>query len=138
MAYISKMDNSVNVNDVSRIAVGTVFKGEISTPGDIRIDGSFEGKLICKGRVVVGDKAVFKGDVICSNIEFCGHMKGNFYVKETLTLKSGCVVDGDLHVRRLQVELDSKFNGNCHMLEEGEFDKLTGSAAAAKPADEKK
>ena len=133
------MDNSVNVNDVSRISAGTVFKGEISSPNDIRVDGIFEGRIYSKGRVVVGEKASVKGDIICMNVDFCGTMKGNFYVKETLSLKSGCTVDGDLHVKRLQVELDAKFNGNCRMISEAEFDKmaaqLTGAPApAAGPA----
>ncbi|MBR1569646.1 MAG: polymer-forming cytoskeletal protein [Bacteroidales bacterium] len=127
----TKMDNSVSVNDVSRISAGTLFKGEIQSPGDIRIDGSFDGKLVSRGRVVVGEKASLTGDVICQNMDFCGSMKGNFYVKDTLTLKSGCTVDGDLHIKRLQVELGARFNGNCKMIEDAEFEKLTGSHPGA-------
>jgi len=129
------MDNSVNVNEVSRIAAGTVFKGELSSPGDIRIDGEFEGKIFSKGRVVVGDKAKVKGDIVCVNVDFCGTMAGNFFVKETLSLKSGCKVDGDLNVKRLQVELDAKFNGSCRMIDDAQFDKLSTQlgAAPAKP-----
>ena len=35
------MDNNVNMNEVSRISAGTVFKGEITSSNDIRIDGEF-------------------------------------------------------------------------------------------------
>lgn len=122
------MEPTVNVNEVSRISAGTLVKGEIQAPGDVRIDGSFDGKLISKGRVVVGEKATLTGDVICQNMDFCGTMKGNFFVKDTLNLKAGCSVEGDLHIKRLQVELGARFNGNCHMLEEAEFEKLTGTA----------
>ena len=118
------MEQTVNVNAVSRISAGTVIKGEITSPNDIRIDGRFDGQVCSKGRVVVGEKAVVKGDIICQNVDFWGSMKGNFYVKDTLALKAGCSVDGDLHVKRLCVELDAKFNGNCKMIAEGEFDKL--------------
>ena len=103
------MEPTVNVNEVSRISTGTVVKGEISSSNDIRIDGTFEGKIQSKGRVVVGEKALIKGD---------------FYVKDTLSLKGGCVVDGDLHIKRLQVELDAKFNGNCKMIGEADFEKI--------------
>ncbi len=120
----TKMESNVNVNEVSRISAGTVVKGEISSPGDIRIDGSFDGKIYSKGRVVVGEKAVVKGDIICQNVDFWGSMTGNFYVKDTLSLKAGCKVDGDLHVRRLQVELDARFNGGCKMITEQEYDKI--------------
>ncbi len=118
------MEQTVNVNEVSRISAGTVIKGEITSPNDIRIDGRFDGQVCSKGRVVVGEKAIVKGDIICQNVDFCGTMKGNFYVKDTLSLKGGCSVDGDLHVKRLCVELDAKFNGNCRMIAESEFDKL--------------
>lgn len=127
----NKMENTLNVNEVSRISAGTVFKGEITSPCDIRIDGVFEGTVCSKGRVMVGDKASVKGDIICQNVEFCGTMAGNFYVKETLTLKSGCKVDGDLHVKRLQVELDAQFNGSCRMISEADFDKLAAQLTGA-------
>ena len=125
------MDNSINVNDVSRISAGTTVKGEIISPGDLRIDGNFEGTIRSKGRVVVGEKAVVKGDIICLNVDFCGSMTGNFFVKETLTLKSDCRVDGDLHTKRLQVELGARFNGNCKMIDDAEFEKVSGMKSNA-------
>ena len=45
-------------------------------------------------------------------------------MKDTLSLKDTSTVDGDINVRRFQVELDAKFNGNCHMITEDEFDKI--------------
>lgn len=119
------LEPTINVNEVSRISTGTVIKGEISSPTDIRIDGSFEGKIFSKGRVVVGEKALINGDVLCDNLDFWGRMNGGIYVKDTLTLKSGCVINGNLHVKRLVVELGARFDGNCKMLSDGEFDKLS-------------
>jgi cytoskeletal protein CcmA (bactofilin family) len=110
--------------EISRISAGTIFKGEISTPNDIRIDGTFDGQVYAKGRVTTGSKAIINGNVVGQNVEFSGTMKGNFYVKDTLSLKAGCEVNGDLHIKRLQVELDAKFNGNCRMISEAEFDKI--------------
>ena len=128
---MTKMDNNVNLNEVSRISAGTVFKGELSSPTDMRIDGTFEGRIVSKGRVVVGDKAIINGDVVCQNADFSGSMNGNFFVKDTLCLKGGCTVNGDLHIKRLQVELDARFNGHCSMIEEADFDRITGTAAEA-------
>jgi cytoskeletal protein CcmA (bactofilin family) len=124
-------------NSVSRISAGTVIKGEIISPNDIRIDCVFEGTLKVKGKVVVGNTATIKGDIICDNCDICGKLDGNVYVKDTLGLKDGCVVNGNLHIRRISVELGSTFNGNCRMMNEGEFDKLSGNekqpAVAAAP-----
>lgn len=126
------MDSTVNVNEVSRVSTGTIIKGEISSPNDIRIDGTFEGKIFSKGKVVVGEKAVITGDIICTNVDFWGKMHGNFYVKDTLSLKETCTVEGDLHIRRLQVELDAKFNGTCKMISEAEFDRLADTMVSTK------
>jgi len=119
----------VNVNEVSRISTGTVIKGEINSPNDIRIDGVFEGKIFSKGRVVVGEKAEIKGDIVCDNVDFWGKMTGSLFVRDTLTLKDTCSVNGDLHVQRLVVELGAHFDGTCKMLKEGEFEHISKPAA---------
>lgn len=124
---MAKVEPTVNVNSISRISSGTVIKGEIMSPYDIRIDGTFEGKVQTKGRVVVGETADVKGEVICENVDLWGRIEGNVYVKNTLALKDGCVVDGNLNVRRLSVELGSQFNGSCRMITEAEFDKIAGT-----------
>ena len=134
---MAKTEPVVNVNSISRISAGTVIKGEILSPTDIRIDGTFEGRVQSKGRVVVGESAVIKGDIVCENVDLWGKVEGNLFVKDTLSLKEGCVVDGNLHIRRLAVELGATFNGNCKTIIEAEFNKLAGvdaSAAQAKPA----
>ena len=130
---MAKTEPVVNVNSISRISAGTVIKGEILSPTDIRIDGTFEGRVQSKGRVVVGESATIKGDIVCENIDLWGKVEGNLFVKDTLSLKEGCVVDGNLHIRRLAVELGATFNGNCKTITEAEFNKLAGVDAAAQP-----
>ena len=129
---MAKLETALNVNSISRISAGTVIKGEILSPGDIRIDGTFDGKLHSKGRVVIGETAVIKGDIFCDNIDLWGKVDGNLYVKDTLALKDGSNITGNLHIRRLHVELGATFNGSCKTITESEFDKLTGTAAPAK------
>ena len=128
---MAKTEPVVNVNSISRISAGTVIKGEIISPTDIRIDGTFEGRVQSKGRVVVGESATIKGDIVCENVDLWGKVEGNLFVKDTLSLKEGCVVDGNLHIRRLAVELGATFNGNCKTITEAEFNKLAGVEAPA-------
>ncbi len=130
MGANNSLNNSSEINDVSRISAGTVIKGDITSPNDIRIDGTFEGRIFSQAKVVVGEKAVIKGDVICNNADFWGTMiKGNFFVKDTLSLKDTCVVDGDLHTGRLQVELGAKLTGSCRIITEEEFNQLTSESS---------
>ena len=130
---MAKIEPVVNVNSISRISAGTVIKGEILSPNDIRIDGTFEGRIQSKGRVVVGESATIKGDIVCENVDLWGKVEGNLFVKDTLSLKEGCVVSGNLHIRRLSVELGSPFNGNCKTITEAEFNKLAGLEAPVQP-----
>lgn len=133
------MANNVNVNDVNRIAAGAKFSGDMATLNDIRIDGAFEGRLYSRARVVVGEKAVVKGDIFASYIDFNGTMLGgNFYVKDTLSLKAGCTVNGDLYFQRFQVELDARFTGKCQVIDEAAFNKVSApmSSLLGKPARE--
>ena len=134
---MAKAEPTLNVNSISRISSGTIIKGEILSPYDIRIDGTFEGKVQTKGRVVVGETALIKGDIICENIDLWGKVEGNLFVKDTLSLMEGCAVNGNLNIRRLSVELGSTFNGNCRMITEAEFGKIAGiesPKADARPA----
>lgn len=129
-------EQAVNVNEVSRVSTGTVIKGEISSPNDIRIDGNFEGKVLSKGKVVVGEKAVITGDIVCENADFYGRMCGNFYVKDTLSLKNTSSVEGNLNVRRLSVDLDARFDGVCRMIDEQEFRRLSKDLSGDSDASE--
>ena len=129
---MAKSEPNLNVNTINRISVGTIIKGEIVSSSDIRIDGTFDGKVQSNGRVVIGESASVKGDIICENLDLWGKVDGNVYVKDTLSLKQGCTVNGNVHIRRFCVELGSTFNGNCKMITEDEFEKLIASSYKVK------
>lgn len=124
---IKVAEQVVDVNDISRISAGTVIKGEISSPSDIRIDGTVDGKIFSKGKIVVGENAFIKGSVFCAVMDFWGKMEGDIYVKDTLSLKSSSSVEGNINVRKFQVEMGAQINGSCHMISEAEFDKTFDS-----------
>ena len=105
-----------SINEVSRIATGTVFKGEIESKSDIRIDGTFDGKINSTGRVVVGEGANVKGEIVCGDADIFGKVDGSLNVKGVLSLKSSCTVKGDLTISKLSVELGASFDGTCKMI----------------------
>lgn len=113
-----------NINSVSRISSGTSITGEMYSSSDVRIDGRFDGRIFSRGRIVIGETAEVTGDIICSNVDMWGKVKGNLYVKDTLSLKSGSSVDGSLNIRRFIVEIGASFNGTCKMITAEEFDKI--------------
>ncbi len=118
------------VNSVSRISSGTKISGELFSTNDLRIDGCFSGKIFSKGRIVIGETAEVSGEIICTNADIWGRLKGDIYVKDILSMKKGSKVDGNLNVNKIVVELGVAFNGTCRMITTEEFDKTAETACA--------
>ncbi|SKC40900.1 Polymer-forming protein [Bacteroidales bacterium WCE2004] len=129
-----------NVNDVSRISQGAAIRGDLSSSTDIRVDGQVDGTLFSEGKVVVGETARLSGKLFATNIDFWGKMDGDIFVKDTLSLKSSAVVNGNIHVRKIQVEMGAQINGSFKMISEQEYEQLVAtmvhksSAPAPRPA----
>ena len=63
-------DQSVNVNDVTRISKGASIKGDLVSVTDIRVDGTIDGTLYSQGKIVVGEPAQLTGSLYCTNLDF--------------------------------------------------------------------
>lgn len=120
-------DIVVNVNEVSRIAQGAVLKGDLTARNDIRVDGEVDGILFSEGKIVVGESANLSGAMLCANTDFWGKMTGDMYVKDVLSLKESASVDGNIYVRKFQVEMGAKINGSFKMISEADFEKYNNS-----------
>lgn len=97
------------------IAAGTVLKGDISSNGDIRIDGTLQGNIQCHAKVVIGSNGSVEGDITGQQADIMGKVSGTIKVKELLQLKGGSHVTGNLYAGKLQIEPSANFNGQCHM-----------------------
>ena len=97
------------------LAFGSVIKGEIITDSDIRIDGTVEGDIQSKGKVIIGPKGKIIGDVICSTAEILGYLEGNLKVSDTLTLQSTGNIQGNITTEVLIIEPNAIFCGSCTM-----------------------
>jgi cytoskeletal protein CcmA (bactofilin family) len=99
----------------SIIAAGTTVKGDISSTGDIRIDGNLQGNVQSTAKVVIGSNGVVDGDIAGQQADIVGKVNGTIKVKELLQLKGGSNVTGNIHAAKLQIETSANFNGQCHM-----------------------
>lgn len=98
------------------IGTGTKFVGDIDTDGDLRVDGSIEGNIISKGKVVLGQGGSIKGAITCTNAEIAGAFDGKVEVAEHLSLKSCATFKGDMKISKLSIEPGAVFVGNCCMM----------------------
>lgn len=116
----------------SLIGAGTSMKGDITSNGDLRIDGTLTGNIHCSAKVVIGANGVVQGDINGQQADIMGKVTGTIKVKDLLQLKGGSVLNGNIEAAKLQIEPSANFNGECHM---------TAPAAAvtsSKPADAKR
>lgn len=99
----------------SMIGAGTTLKGDITSNGDLRIDGTLKGNIIGSAKVIIGANGVVEGDISGQQADIMGKVTGSIKVKDLLQLKNGSVVEGNISAGKLQVEPSAVFNGQCHM-----------------------
>jgi cytoskeletal protein CcmA (bactofilin family) len=99
----------------NRINDGTNIKGDISSNGYFRIDGSIEGNVKTPSKVVIGKTGVIIGTLSCKNADIEGKIKGILNISGTLTLKATAHIEGEVAVGKLAVEPGATFNATCLM-----------------------
>ena len=99
----------------SMIGAGTTLKGDITSNGDLRIDGTLKGNIIGSAKVIIGANGLVEGDISGAQADIMGKVVGSIRVKELLQLKNGSHVDGNISAGKLQVEPSATFNGQCQM-----------------------
>ena len=93
-----------NTDAVNRIVEGTTFEGNIRSMSNMRVDGTFQGDIVTKGRLVVGPKGIIKGNVSCANCDVEGAMEGTIEVAELMSMKRSAKVAGTIFYGQLSVE----------------------------------
>ena len=97
------------------IAKNTIIVGDIKADGDFRIDGTLEGNLTIKGKVIIGVTGSVKGNIIAAVADIEGESSGSLKAEKTLTLKSTAKISGDVVVGKLSIEPGADFNATCIM-----------------------
>ena len=111
---MAKASDAPNTS-VNLIGGGTIIKGDIISAGDVRIDGTLEGSLNAKGKLVVGPTGSVDGELFCQNADISGQLNGQITVSELLSLKSTSKVTGDIVTNKLSIEPGAVFTGSCSM-----------------------
>ena len=99
--------------DVDARMQGTiVFKD----PVNLRINGSFEGKLETCGTLTIGENANVKADIQGDKILIAGKVVGNLAASESISLIAPAVVQGNIQTPMLNVAQGAILDGYCKML----------------------
>lgn len=111
----NKRTNEKFVSERNVIGKNTKIIGEIISEGDFRIDGTLDGNIVTKGRIIIGESGLVKGKASCTNADIEGKISGDLQVSDTLTVKTTATISGDVIVSKLSVEPGASFNATCAM-----------------------
>src|SRR6201995_6052584 len=129
----SDMPGEVSIGtSTSLIGAGTSMKGDITSNGDLRIDGTLVGNIHCSAKVVIGAGGVVQGDINGQQADIMGKVTGTIKVKDLLQLKGGSHLNGNIQAAKLQIEPTANFTGQCHMTPAATSNAPSGNG---KPAD---
>ena len=100
MAKNNKNPGEEKILDVDASMQGTIaFKD----PVNLRINGTFEGKLDTRGSLTIGENAKVRASIHGDNIIIAGKVVGNITALQSLSIVSPASIEGDIVTPRLSV-----------------------------------
>lgn len=99
----------------------SVFKGEISSKGTVRIDGRFEGNIVAD-YLIIGETGTIIGDVTAKTLIAGGKLTGNVRSSESVEIQPKGEVYGDIYAVRLSIAEGAVFEGRSTMQKNREIE----------------
>ena len=108
------------------------IKGNVTSKGEIQIDGTIEGDIRC-GSLLLGDKAQVTGGVAAEDVIVRGHIVGSIRGLR-ITLQAQCHVEGDIFAQSLAIEQGAYFEGKSRHSDNALAEAKVGSHSASSPS----
>ena len=115
------MPISKNAKQLNIIDDKTSFQGILNSKSDISLDGNAEGIIITSGTIYITKKGHFNGDILCFNAKIEGCFNGELIVLNSLNIKKGSIIEGEIKFNQLILDSGAIFNAKSkiHSYEEG-------------------
>ena len=94
---------------------GSSFKGEMEFEDTMRIDGKFNGKIVSKNELIVGESAHIEGDLHVGRVAISGTVVGKIIADQRVEIHRNGKVFCDIETPSLVIEEGAIFQGNCAM-----------------------
>jgi cytoskeletal protein CcmA (bactofilin family) len=94
---------------------GSSFKGELEFEDTMRIDGRFNGRIVSKNELIVGESATIEGEVHVGRIAISGTVIGKIKADQRVEIHRNGKVYSDVDTPALVIEEGAIFQGNCVM-----------------------
>jgi cytoskeletal protein CcmA (bactofilin family) len=113
----------------SIIGEDLTIRGNITSKGELQVDGEIEGDIRC-GSLLLGDKSKVTGGVAAEDVVVRGHLVGSVRGVR-ITLQGQSVVEGDLYYESLAIEQGASFEGTSHRSENPLAETKAGANSSA-------
>jgi cytoskeletal protein CcmA (bactofilin family) len=111
----SKSESNLGLQSISIISTDSIIKGDMESEGDIRIDGKLIGNINCKAKIIIGQQGKVEGNLNGNQADILGTINGDIKMTGQLNLMGNSIINGNIHVGKLQMESTVNFNGKCVM-----------------------
>ncbi len=110
---------------------GATFKGELEFEDTMRIDGRFNGKIMSKNELIVGESAHIEGDIHVGRVAISGTVVGRIVAEQRVEIHRNGKVFSDIETPSLVIEEGAIFQGNCTMGDRDRKGNVTSIVAKA-------
>ncbi|WP_085906856.1 bactofilin family protein [Kiloniella majae] len=107
--------------------------GDLTSTGDLQIDGNVQGDVICRA-VTIGEKAVVTGSVKADEVRVCGMVSGQLNA-DTITLASTAKVVGDILHKSIAIEAGAQVEGQFRRISDKPEPATNSSVSALSEAE---
>lgn len=111
--------SSLHAEKVSIIATNMEIIGDLSSEGDIRVDGTVKGSIKCDSKVVITAGGKVEGNIQSVQADVYGTVIGHIETIESIALRTQSHIEGNINTKKLLIEANAFFNGQCSMTKEG-------------------
>jgi cytoskeletal protein CcmA (bactofilin family) len=121
---------------VSVLGPSLKFKGDLVADEDLVVQGHIEGSILHTRSLTIGAQGRMGGDIKARRITVEGTVDGDLYALESVVLRAGAVVRGNVFANKVSVAEGAKFSGRIDMDNAPTVPVVTGRAAGADAAGE--
>jgi cytoskeletal protein CcmA (bactofilin family) len=115
------MAKNKNLTEEKILDVDASMQGTITfkDPVNLRINGTFEGKLDTRGQLTIGENAKVRANIHGDNIVIAGKVVGNVTATQSLSVVAPASIEGDIVAPRFSVGEGSFIEGKVTMKNAG-------------------
>jgi cytoskeletal protein CcmA (bactofilin family) len=113
----AKREGAATKSDAIENIIGRscLIRGDLSSDGAFRIDGTIEGSVESQASIVLGESGVIRGGVRGTDVVIAGTVQGDVTCSGHLEILAKGKIEGDIEAKSMRIETGGVFCGTSRM-----------------------